>query len=39
MRKEGGLSRVGGTAPLWHWYVRNGSLEPLTVALTLALLA
>lgn len=25
--------------PLWHRYVRNGSLETLTVALTLALLA
>ena len=25
--------------PLWHWYVRNGSLVALAVALALALLA
>ena len=30
-----GLSRVSGTAPLWHRYVQYGSLETLAVALAL----
>ena len=38
IRKEG-LSRVGGTAPLWLRYVWSGSLVTLTVALALVLLA
>lgn len=36
-REKRGLSRVGGTAPLWHRYVQYGSLVTLAVALTLTL--